>query len=912
MKLLLHTIFHAIFWLWNLTFLLVVYAGIMPAIAPAMIEATFTGRIPFEFFFTLVAVIAVPTACTLVGAFRFSKQPVQLIRLFYGVEAPLFLLCLIRLFLLRELTPASAQILTTIVVCITAFFLELLYGYATRNRPFAWLQMITHSLMLLVGIYTGLVLMFYAVPVGAVILVEFFKFEWISVFWFALTQNILAAIWWIPVLFILFGFTSTLFAAMPSALAAMYILSGREILKAFASQYGRTRAWVGAGTVVTAWIVIFISLQQQPQVQAFNLLHSPAENDSNRQALLAKSNEIRSGLLNAYLSSYRYLSTREENNHIQAMYRSALGLPEPIPEFLQVSYNHLMSPFLYNGDRSDREQAAKLYAEFFDAPIQKAERQAVQHALQSTFNQDEVKAGLLNVNQEKVWLRSQQVTVEERGDWADIELYEVYENKTPEVQEVLYYFSLPESAVVTGLWLGESSNRADRFEFVISPRGAAQQVYNQQVRRERPVDPALLEQVGPRQYRLRAFPIPAQVAASGQPYMHLWLTYKVMQQKAGWALPQLGEKRNIFWTKDTKRIRNRQAVAVQQDSWLETFISTSKQYQPTSHQADFPTGDRITALPLTEQDYTLPQAKRFAIVLDSSRSMATRLKQLQQAFTQLLADNNSANDIDLYVTTSAGAAPKRIDDLGNFNPAKLTFYGTTQPQQMLRQFVQLSGDRSYDAILLVTDEGSYELSDDRTDLPSMSAPLWIVHLGGIMPPAYDDATLKAIQDSGGSVAAEITEVLQRLAIQAKLGSSVVSVVDGYIWSRSKSDSEVTAKNGFEPLAARQIVLELSKQKHENQLAQLDDIHAVAKTYNIVTPYSSAIVLVNEQQRQQLKLAQANRDRFNRKVESGQEQLTQPTNPFTVSGVPEPEEWMLISIVAIALLFLAQRRQSSVN
>lgn len=237
MKLLLHTIFHAIFLLWNLTFLLVVYAGILPAIAPIIIEATFTGRIPFEFFFTLVAVIAVPTACTLVGVFCFSKQPVQLIRLFYGVEAPLFLLCLIRLFLLRELTPASAQILTTIVVCITAFFLKLLYGYATRNRPSAWLQMITHSLMLLVGIYTELVLMFYTVPVAAVILVEFFKFEWISVLWFALTQNILAAIWWIPVLFILFGFTSTLFVAMPSALAAMYILSGREILKAFAYQY---------------------------------------------------------------------------------------------------------------------------------------------------------------------------------------------------------------------------------------------------------------------------------------------------------------------------------------------------------------------------------------------------------------------------------------------------------------------------------------------------------------------------------------------------------------------------------------------------------------------------------------------------------------------------------------------------
>jgi putative PEP-CTERM system integral membrane protein len=95
-----------------------------------------------------------------------------------------------------------------------------------------------------------------------------------------------------------------------------------------------------------------------------------------------------------------------------------------------------MSPFLYQGDRTDTTKVEKLYAQFFDAPIQKAERQAIQHALQSTVNRDEAKAGLLNINQEKVWLNTQQVTVKEHGDWADIELYEVYQNQTPQVQEV--------------------------------------------------------------------------------------------------------------------------------------------------------------------------------------------------------------------------------------------------------------------------------------------------------------------------------------------------------------------------------------------------------------------------------------------------------------------------------------------
>lgn len=903
MKRVFQGIFHAIFWLWNLTFLLVVYTGILPVIAPPLITATFAGQIPIEFCFTFVGIIAVPTVCTLIGALRFSKQPVQLMRLFYGVEAPLFLLLLIRLFLLRELTPASALIIGTVVVCIAAFFIELLYGYAHRHRAAAWLQMTAHSLMLLVGLYIGAVLMFYAVPTVAVLLREFFSFKWVGWLPYLFTLD---AIWAIPALLVLFVFTSTLFVAMPSALAALYVLSGRQMLRAFGSHYGRNRALVGAGAVVTAWIVIFISLQQQPQLQAFNLLKNPAGNDSSRQTLLAKSDVIREGLINSYLLSYRYLSTRKENNHISAMYKNVLGLPESAAQLLQDSYNHLMSPFLYQGDRSDINKAEKLYTQFFDAPIQKAERQTIQHALQSTFNQDEAKAGLLNINQEKVWLNTQQVTVKEHGDWADIELYEVYENQTPQVQEVFYSFSLPESAVITGLWLGDTEKLSDRFPFVVSPRGAAQQVYNDQVKQR--VDPALLEQVGPRHYRLRAFPIPVRSApprGESQPQeMHLWLTYKVMQQQAGWALPQLAEKRNIFWNDNTKRVYKGAQKA--KAAWLPNFISASGQNQPSLHQVNLPGGYGISAKPLSKQDYSLPQGQRFAIILDTSRSMAAHSKEMTQTFTNLI-DNNS-NDFDLYVTASPGSV-KRINDIHSFNLGKITFYGTIQPKDMLRQF-SLRGDTSYDAVLLVTDEGSYELSDDSSDLPKMAAPLWMVHLGGILPPAYDDATLKAIQDSGGGVSTEVSEVLQRLATQAKLGDTV-SVVDGYAWSELKQ-SEATDQTGFEQLAARQLVLGLSKEIDTAQLTKLDDIHAIAKTFDIVTPYSSMLVLVNDQQREALKRAEAQSDRFKREVESGKEQLSQPFNPFTVSAVPEPEEWMLVGMVAIALLFIARRKRITVS
>ena len=928
MKPMFSVIFHAIFWIWNLTFLLVVYVGILPLIGGVLIRATLAGEIPSEFLVTFVALIAVPTICTLVGWMRFEKQPVQLMRLFYGVEAPLFLLCLIRLFLLRELTPASNQIITTIVVCIAAFAIELLYGYIgeqvnlapTRGRPLVWLQMVCHSLMLLVGLYVGVLLLFYALPTAWVLLGEFLKFEWVGVFVQLLTVDIFAWIWWLPIFFALFCFTCSLFVVMPVALAALYVRSGGQILRAFASQYGRTRTIAGSVAMVVAWVTLFISLQQQPQIQAFSLLSKPASTDSSRQALLAKSDVIRSGLLNAYLSSYRYLSSWGENDHIRVMYGSVFGLSESASQVIQDIYNQLMSPFLYNGSRSDGKKAEKLYAEFFDKPIQRAEQEAIQHALQSTANREEAKAGLLNINQRKVWLRSQQITVKPQGDWADVELHEVYENQTPQQQEVFYSFSLPESAVITGLWLGDTDNREKRFPFTVSPRGAAQQVYNEQVTERQ--DPALIEQVGPRHYRLRAFPIPPKLpplsnnSLQERPTeMHLWLTYKVMRQDVGWALPQLGEKRNIYWNHFTKRIQNGQAVK-RLDDWLPSFISADGQAQPTSHQVNLPGGYRISVKPLADKDYVFPQGKRFAVVVDSSYSMASHAKELTQTFDWLkekgFTDNDfTNNDADLYVSASPGAEPKRIDDLRRFDAAKMTFYGTLQLKEILQQFTQLRGDTPYDAILLVTDEGSYELSDDKTAVPEMPAPLWMVHIGRKLSPAYDDATLKAIQDSSGGVSTQVQEVIERLATQAALGQSVLSVVDGYAWSMEKpqgaSLQEATVKKDFEPVAARQLVLGLGKEKVKEQLVQLDTIHGVAKSFDIVTPYSSMIVLVNDQQREALKRAEQQSDRFDREVETGKEQLTQPSNPLNVSGVPEPEEWMLLGLVAIALLFISRRQ-----
>ncbi|GAK52700.1 Alr1390 protein [Candidatus Moduliflexus flocculans] len=930
MKKLVFLLSHLLFWGWNLLWLVLVYIWILPAIGIDLIAGAFEGVIPINFAVTLLLLFAVPTVCTILG-FRkhFRASAYNLISLLYGVEAPLFLLLLLWLFLIRERTLSNSFMLATLLAVIAAFAIELAYGYAQRRKALAVAQLIGHTLMVFVAVYLATLLMFYVAPLAFMLIREFFRFEWL--------EGLFDFLRHLPEIFPLgliwlgfFLFSLTLFIGFPAALVSLYSYSGARLWQRFARQFGRIPAIIGAAAVMIAWLFGFAAINQQPQHKAFFLLEQIAQKNSARQALLAESNTIRKGLLNAYLQSYRYLSPKQDATNICEWYKSkdAFHFSVPVAQWFQDAHNLLLSPFLYDGEADDAEKAAKLYAEFFDMPIQRGETAAIKRALSSTYNRDEVKAGLININEEKVWLAQQQITVEPHGDWANVELYEVYENQTPEEQEVFYSFSLPESAVMTGLWLGDSANRDTRFAFQISPRGAAQQVYNEQVRVRR--DPALLEQVGPRHYRLRAFPVPAKqsamwqnrgrqretsnAAATPPKTLHLWLTYKVMRRDDQWPLPDLGEKRNIYWTKKTTCNYNGYETKHSGDDWLPPFLKANQPGEPALHELVAPGGYRVTITPLTPADYAMPQGKRFALLIDTSYSMNTQAETLKQTLHWLKSDVLTANAVDLYLIDAQPELSRRVEYLGNaaFDLDELTFYGTVQFQEMISRFMALRGDTAYDAILLMTDEGSYELAQDKTTLPTLPAPLWMVHLGG-MPKAYDDATLQAIEVSGGGVASDAREVLQRLATTAKFGVGV-NIVDGYKWQVEQTAETVAfaeqpdLQAAFDSLAARQLLRAIGKQLDMSALTSLDLAHGIAKQFQIVSPYSSMIVLVNDEQRKALEEAENKADRFEREVETGHEALQKPFNPLKIpaagaaGNVPEPGT---IGLLGLGLVLLAR-------
>jgi putative PEP-CTERM system integral membrane protein len=962
MKNFIHVISHLIFWVWNLTFIGLIYIWLLPQTGFALFHATRDGTIDPTFTASLLALLLIPPICTMLGLVRLRKYPVLLMRLFYGVEAPLFAMCLLRMFLIRELTLASGFVLGMVVLAIATFAIELLSGYSAYRPRLALAQMISHSLILLVGLYGGALLLLYSIPSGAVLIGGFFQSLWH-----------IGSIWQLVInpIGILFGFLAVssilVFITMPYVLVNFYLRAWNRIFTAFAKQYSQPKARGITGATIALCVAIFVGLQAQPQVKAFSLLHVPSSDSSasataqapkqltleelkrDRQTQLQNATTIKTGLTNAYLHNYRYLSPWAKSNALANFYRTTFNFSatpssateHPFLNGLQTIHNALLSPFLYQGDAGDAAKAAKLYAQVFDEPIQKGERESIRKALQATANREETSAGVLNLDQEIVYLASQKVNVTEQGDWATIEIQEKYSNPTRDAQEIFYSFSLPESATITGLWLGDAAS-PKRFPFVVSPRGAAQAVYKNEValgQVRKPVDPALLEQVGPRQYRLRVFPIPAATpvvrnrsvategnAKPGPGELYLSMSYQVLQESGGWPLPHLTEKRSIYWNAKTEHLRGQNSIALPADQWFEAALPT-KQVKATAHRVELAEGYRVTAVPLRATEKKLPTNKRLAVVVDSSYSMREHTKALKEAIQQLKGAGN--NEVDFY---NAMAQPSQeiaipiasqiLTPMPELDVAKVQFYGSLQPTDLLQQFAQAQTNQStkqpYDGVILLTDRGSYELANDTAKLPTLSAPLWIVHIDGKLASAYPDILLQLLKTSQGGVETNVTKVLQQIA----LASSKTVALDGYSWkieSLPKQDSQKqdsqkletvskVSKSGanqdaFEAIAARQLIAQQSRTPNVSEA--LDKLHAIAKRTGIVTPYSSMIVLVDERQREELKKAEASKDRFKREVEKGEDDLTEPNNPLSTS-IPDPSQVLGLMLVAITFVFLKRK------
>jgi putative PEP-CTERM system integral membrane protein len=315
------------------------------------------------------------------------------------------------------------------------------------------------------------------------------------------------------------------------------------------------------------------------------------------------------------------------------------------------------------------------------------------------------------------------------------------------------------------------------------------------------------------------------------------------------------------------------------------------------------------------------------------------MQALSEEVTRTIRDLKQLNNLELPVDVYLTASPFRgeepsIVSLDMLDEQQLVYFGGQNAAQLLDQFETLQAsernDRLYDAVIVLTDGSGYELGVSEVQALDPSFPIWVVHVGGDIPLGYDDQTLQAIQISGGGVATSLEEALRRIAVSLnptpKVGSdssAMADLVDGYVWSvlpADQADSTIandtamqahSSDDPFAALAARRLVLaEMQRNRGAiTQLDTLDALHALAMKYQIVTPYSSMIVLVNSQQQAMLNRLSEDSDRYQREVEALGE--TTPGSPLPLAGVPEPHEWLLLGLAAAMLVYLLYSKRTKV-
>lgn len=957
-----------LFYGWNGLFLLFMLGGILPFVAAPLVEDTLLGRVPLGITLTCLAVMLLPVAALVTSREENLEQPTWLLRLFYGVELPLFFLLLGRLFLVREMTAGTWQLALVADVGMLSFFLELLRGLP-RDRRGTLLVVAGHTCAALVALYVSALLSFWVVPLAGQVLSELLAFKWVGPFFRELTHVPFRLTFTFLVGSALFVTTGSLFLAFPVAVVGLFAAAFVRVLRAARSQGLFAPALAVVGGVVVVQAALFAGLNQQPQVAMWERLAEPPSTHEERTALIEDEDQLRKGLLNAQLASYRYLGERQGRVDFEHEWERAFGASFEAQLLLREAFFGLALPFLYDGSMgADRQDSTVRYEAFFDEPMQKRDREAILTAIRATYDRTSREAGLLDVGEQVVLLEEQIVNVTPEGDLASVEVRERYRNQTGQQQEIFYTFSLPESAVLTGVYIGPTDDKSRAFVYTVSARGAAQEVYRRIVQQRR--DPALLEQVGPRQYRLRVFPIPPRTRVDVDPApMYLWLDYKTPASGGVWPLPELGEARNVYWDGSTVRELDGSPVDPAEgrdgQAWMPAAPPASRA-APVGHEVVLG-GVRVRAEP-AERPQVQPSGRRLAVVVDRSRSMARHRDELERVLARLLGPVAADNDVDLYLTsaTSRGEAPRRVDEprwpLGEED---LLAFGGQSAAHLLRQLEQLRGEARYDGVLVVTDDGSYDLAWDGAAKVRFQEPAWMIHLGGRLPGAYDDATLEAIQERGGGVTTDVEEALAVLEESLRVrdqGGAAGRWVDGYRWTFEEVGPgrlPPSADDAFVLLAARQLVLHRLRGSSERSTAFYDELNALAGAHPMVTPYSSMLVLVEDWQRRLLEQVEKQDDRFDREVESGKEDPSRPRGGLTrsdgadpaarapdiaaaesaadlasddkgaaavpsaapsakaagapavksplVVGTPEPEEWALIFLAAGLLLWEARRR-----
>jgi len=774
-----------------------------------------------------------------------------------------------------------------------------------------------------VGSYVGVILGLWALPTLGKGVVGFFVAVGGIVRDISIGGVGAALVSFFPLLW--FALTLVVVLLLPLVTPVLWVGMLSRSTAAKAQQHGAGVVAVCTVAPVVIVAVAFVATLAPPHAEMVDRI-AAAHDDASRQALLDDRNAISAALVDAHLARHRTFSSLDAVDARNAWaHEWNEFVPTPVAETIGNFAAGLARPFIFQGTTADIAAAGQLHRDFFGTHLERAHAKAVQQALSATWSREQRYAGFINEGQRRVRLVRQDVSAKSAGGVATVEVHDEWSNLTLADEEVALFFELPESAALTGLWLSPTGNRDEAFAAVVAPRGAAQQVYREQLEKRR--DPALLEQVGPRQYRLRVFPVPARHIdrdrgsfftttdawrnVENQPRQHVWLSYEAFVDGDGVIpFPRLRERRNGFWDTATVRTVNGIAVDAAADgaaddaaddvgaavgyAWVQGEVKGDK--VDVFEAAAFGRCFRFARQEQAEIAGGLA-GKNVDVIVDRSLAMETERQHLAAALTALRA---SGARLSFVLGTSklrhesavAAAAVDAVD------VTALQFYGAASLKELIEQYAGLAAPQTTattnDALVVLTSEGSFDVADDAGLVLPQGFTLpktVVVHLGGRFPAGYDDVTIDTIRRGGGTAVSNVDEAIARLRGGVRADGFAISTCAAAVEGRGRA------------LVARQAIL--AADRGGGDVASLDELHNLAKQASVVSPYSSMICLVDEAQRQRLKELEAQQDRFDREVEDGAE-AAPAGDIFNVQGVPEPAEWLLLLLAMAATTVMVRR------
>ncbi len=567
--------------------------------------------------------------------------------------------------------------------------------------------------------------------------------------------------------------------------------------------------------------------------------------------LIPEKENLRRRIQDGQNAHERYVFIKEDK-FLEKAYAELFGFNLNSFSIVQDTFDLVAYPFTYSGPKF-----------IYDNSIDNSYRYV--------FGQNTSKTESISEAQVKLENQRISATSQNNGLFAHISIEQTFSNTAYSDQEVIYEFSLPSGSVITDLKLGNNLEYKGR----VAPKGAAAKTYQREVNKMR--DPALLEQTGPRQYRLRIYPIPAKMYTSNvQNTQKVQFGYLVPLGKEGYALPSYTKKQNI---EEKRKI----ATAVKLNGTT-VSINSKANTIPTANAAEKLCNNPIEDIEIknsgTDARILYTQAAcsplvssglRLALIYDVSahRKNTKQWQEIQNLLTHN-PDFFNKNTVDLYYFNDLISSKQTLRP--NIKIADPVYFGEREVDTLPPQI-----NENYSAVLLLTDN-EFIIPTNLVNFSENGAKIIVVYENNKIP-AFTQQTTYTILETNTKIEGNVEEALI-FAIRNDLELGDETLLKTPYWNLVRSVTSTT--NASEDQNLQELLTSYEIQKAISTYKGFIDQNPgfadmlYQKTQS-VTHLSSLIALVNGQQELNLYYDSQKYDRYTETSPAPPINITFPQN-----------------------------------